>query len=97
VKSAYHLAVQVENQNVNQEGTSSRGDGSRPLYNEVWTANVPTKVKFFAWRLEKDGLATQEQKEENAGKGGQVPGVRDGRRIRAPRRDQLHQSSGLKT
>jgi hypothetical protein len=64
VKSAYHLAVQVENRNVNQEGTRSTGDGSRPLYNEVWIANVPTKVKIFAWRLAKDGLATQEHRKK---------------------------------
>jgi hypothetical protein len=33
-------------------------DGSRSLYNEIWSAKVPPKVKIFAWRLSQDGLAT---------------------------------------
>jgi hypothetical protein len=72
VKSAYHLAVQVENRNMAQEGCSSRGDGSRPVFNEVWTANVPAKVKIWLGH-------TGEQKKEDAGKDGYVSGLRDGR------------------
>jgi hypothetical protein len=38
---------------------STRTDGSRPLYGKIWSANVPSKVLIFAWRLAQDGLATQ--------------------------------------
>jgi hypothetical protein len=64
VKSAYHLAVQVESRKQEQEqvGSSVRADGSRPLFNEVWSAKVPAKVKIFAWRLSREGLATQDNR-----------------------------------
>jgi hypothetical protein len=62
VRSAYHLAVQVETRDKDQVGSSTRGDGSRHVLNEVWSSNVPTKVIIFAWRLATDDLATQENR-----------------------------------
>jgi 5-methylcytosine-specific restriction endonuclease McrA len=40
-------------------GSSSRPDGSRRLYNEFWSAQVPLKVRIFGWRLSQEGLSTQ--------------------------------------
>jgi hypothetical protein len=56
VKSAYKLAKQSEQEMV---GSTSRSNGGRSLYNEIWKANVPPKVRIFVWRLAQDGLATQ--------------------------------------
>jgi 5-methylcytosine-specific restriction endonuclease McrA len=42
-----------------EEGSSSMAEGSRSLYNEIWKAKVPPKVRIFSWRLSQDGLATQ--------------------------------------
>jgi hypothetical protein len=42
-----------------QVGSSSRSDGSRPLFNKIWFARVPLKVRVFAWRLTQEDLATQ--------------------------------------
>jgi hypothetical protein len=51
VRSAYHLAVSMDKANENQEGCSARADGNRPGFKCIWSANVPLKVKVFAWRL----------------------------------------------
>jgi hypothetical protein len=65
VRSAYHLAVRSDLGNGRirtDEGSSSNADGRRSLYNEIWSAKVPQKVRIFAWRLSQDGLATQENR-----------------------------------
>jgi hypothetical protein len=62
VKSAYRLALSNENEERWREGSSSRADGSRALHKEIWAANVPPKVRVFAWRLWQDGLATQQNR-----------------------------------
>jgi hypothetical protein len=59
VRSAYKLAVAMENRGDHQEGSSERFDGSQPLYKGIWAAKVPPKVRVFAWRLAQDGLTTQ--------------------------------------
>jgi hypothetical protein len=59
VRSAYHLAVQLDRANQNMEGCSSWPKGNRPIYNDIWKATVPPKVRVFAWRLSQDSLATQ--------------------------------------
>jgi hypothetical protein len=38
---------------------SASPDGSRTIYKDIWSANVPQKVKIFAWRLAQEVLATQ--------------------------------------
>jgi hypothetical protein len=43
-------------------GGSLRLDGSRSLYNEIWKAKVPPKVRVFAWKLSQDGWAKQSNK-----------------------------------
>jgi hypothetical protein len=59
VRSAYHLAVQLDRANQNMAGCSSRPEGNKPIYNDIWKATVPPKVRVFAWRLSQDSLATQ--------------------------------------
>jgi hypothetical protein len=49
----------MDKANENQEGCSTRADGSRPGFKCIWSANVPLKVKVFAWRLCQEGLSTQ--------------------------------------
>jgi hypothetical protein len=58
VKSAYHLALELEKGDRCQEGYSDRADGSRVLYKEIQAAQVPSKVRIFAWKLSQEGLAT---------------------------------------
>jgi hypothetical protein len=65
VRSAYHLAVQVENWEKHQVGSSSTGDGRRPVLNKAGSGNVPTKVRIFAWRLATYALATQENRKRH--------------------------------
>jgi hypothetical protein len=57
VKSAYKLALEIDQSDTRQTGSSSRPDGSSKLYQEIWSAKVPPKVRIFAWKLSQDGLA----------------------------------------
>jgi hypothetical protein len=61
VRSAYKLALQLQQSEQRQEGSSRNPDGSRLIYKDIWSARVPPKVRarIFAWRLLHDGLATQ--------------------------------------
>jgi hypothetical protein len=58
VKSAYKLALAEDLAEKCQTGSSAKLDGSRTLYNEIWSTRVLAKVKIFAWRLSQEGLAT---------------------------------------
>jgi hypothetical protein len=58
-RSAYNLAVRIEKGLGEREGSSSRTDGTRPMYADIWKANVPAKVRIFVWRLAQKGLATR--------------------------------------
>jgi hypothetical protein len=65
VKRAYQLAVKSDPQKGRpgmDEGSSSHADGGRSLYMEIWSANIPQKVRIFAWRLSQEGLVTQENR-----------------------------------
>jgi hypothetical protein len=62
VKSAYQLAVPLENANPSQGSSSGAGDRGRPIYKNIWNAEVPPKVRNFAWRLAVDGLGTQDKR-----------------------------------
>jgi hypothetical protein len=59
VRSAYHLAVQLDRADQNQAGCSTRPDGSRPVFKEIWAAAAPLKVRMFVWRLSQEALTTQ--------------------------------------
>jgi hypothetical protein len=50
VKSAYKLALQIENKGKWNEGSVTMSDGRRPLYKEVWNTRA---LCVFAWRLDR--------------------------------------------
>jgi hypothetical protein len=58
VRSAYMLAVELEQHEAGKESCSARPEGDRPIFKGIWTTKVPPKVRVFAWRLAKDRLAT---------------------------------------
>jgi hypothetical protein len=58
VRSAYKLALELDQANIRYDSCSSVPDGSRSLYKEIWSANVPPKVRLFAWKVTQQGLAT---------------------------------------
>jgi hypothetical protein len=41
-----------------QTSSSTQPDGRRSLYKEIWSTNLPLKVRVFAWRLAQEGLVT---------------------------------------
>lgn len=53
VRSAYWVAqrLQAAPESRGQEGSSRVSDGSRSLWRLIWSAQVPPKVRVFAWRL----------------------------------------------
>jgi hypothetical protein len=59
VKSAYMLSLKDEHKTWWEQGSSVRSDGFRSIYKEVWNAKVPQKIRIFAWKLAKEGLASQ--------------------------------------
>jgi hypothetical protein len=63
VRSAYKLALEQDQAEMRQVGSSS--DGSRNLYNKIWSVQVPPKVHIFVWKLPQDGLATQCNKKQH--------------------------------
>jgi hypothetical protein len=58
IRSAYKLALEIEQANKRQEDSNTRPDGSRHMYMAIWSAKVPPKVRIFAWKLSQEGLAT---------------------------------------
>jgi hypothetical protein len=66
VRSAYRLAQELEHMTSHDVGTSSSlGDG-RQMYQEIWCARVPPKVRIFAWKVAQMCLATQENRRNRA-------------------------------
>ena len=61
VRSAYKMASD-ELANSDLASTSSRADGSRDGWKDIWRCMVPPKVQSFAWRLASDSLATWKNK-----------------------------------
>jgi hypothetical protein len=58
VRSAYKLALELDQANIHHDSCSSVPNGSRSLYKEIWSANVPPKVRLFTWKVTQQGLAT---------------------------------------
>jgi hypothetical protein len=44
VRSAYKIALEADQAEMRQVGSTTRADRSRSLYNEIWMAQVPPKV-----------------------------------------------------
>jgi hypothetical protein len=62
VRSAYKLALQLKHQNRDSDSNSANADGNRPLWNCIWKAHVPPKVRVFAWKLATNSLPTKANK-----------------------------------
>ncbi|KAG2574039.1 hypothetical protein PVAP13_7KG295601 [Panicum virgatum] len=60
VKSAYKLALNLRTLGANTSG--SKFQNRSRLWNYIWKADVPPKVRIFAWRLAKNALPTNENK-----------------------------------
>jgi hypothetical protein len=58
VRSAFKLALN-EKMGIIASNSSSK-DGERGFWKNIWKANVPPKVRVFAWKLATDSLAVQE-------------------------------------
>lgn len=57
VKSAYNLALTLKERK--EEGGQSSGGayGERKLWNVIWRAIVPKKIRIFVWRAASNSLA----------------------------------------
>ncbi|RLN29500.1 hypothetical protein C2845_PM05G13950 [Panicum miliaceum] len=55
VCSAYNLAMQLEHMNLAPSSSSSPG-GERKIWANIWKAEIPPKVRIFAWKLSKDDI-----------------------------------------
>jgi hypothetical protein len=62
VKAAYRLAMEEKRRSEGLEASSSGATDGWPLYKNLRNADVPPKVRFFAWKLVADGLATQDKR-----------------------------------
>lgn len=62
VRSAYRLALQLNQGAAWEQGSSTNPGGERALWQKIWAADVPQKVKIFAWRQARNALATQENR-----------------------------------
>jgi hypothetical protein len=58
VRSAYRLAMR-EKYEVGVMGSSATPEGQRTVWKSIWRANVPSKVKVFAWKVVRNGLPTR--------------------------------------
>lgn len=61
-RSAYKLGYSLSNNCIYNSGTSAAGDNTRKLWNLIWNASVPNKVRIFGWRAACDNLATKRNK-----------------------------------
>jgi hypothetical protein len=65
IRSAYKLVLQEEQSEMRQASSSAQVDGSRSLYNVIWKADVPPKVRIFAWKLARESLATNSNRKRH--------------------------------
>jgi hypothetical protein len=61
VKSAYKLASDIQS-GASIAGTSTNDPGKRDMWNLVWKAKVPPKVKVFGWKLATNSLGVQDHR-----------------------------------
>ena len=59
VKSAYRLALNLKNNKSETGSSSDATNGERRLWNIIWKAQVPQKIRIFAWRAATNSLAVQ--------------------------------------
>lgn len=59
VKSAYKLALTLKDKKEYEGQHSDVVLGERKIWEVIWKANVPQKVRIFAWRVASNSLAVQ--------------------------------------
>jgi ribonuclease HI len=62
VRSAYNLALQLRHVDSIASTSSSSDEGERKLWQNVWSGQIPPKVKIFTWKLSQDTLPTRKNK-----------------------------------
>lgn len=62
VKSAYRLAYNLKNNSQLESSTSTNDHDDRKIWDIIWKAKIPEKVKIFAWRVATCTLATKRNK-----------------------------------
>ena len=62
VRSAYNLGLNLKNSTGWEKLSHSHGNGRVSLWNLIWKAHIPHKVRIFAWRVATDSLPTKENK-----------------------------------
>jgi hypothetical protein len=62
VRSAYRLALLQNSNNFCTGQQSTNPNGDRPIWDVIWKAKVPQKVKIFNWRLATEALAVQKNR-----------------------------------
>uniref|UniRef100_A0A453LJ72 Reverse transcriptase zinc-binding domain-containing protein n=1 Tax=Aegilops tauschii subsp. strangulata TaxID=200361 RepID=A0A453LJ72_AEGTS len=58
VRSAYHLATTVHDDQFAGGASSANPDGNRPIWNLIWQSSVPLRMKHTACRAASGALAT---------------------------------------
>uniref|UniRef100_A0A453TDR2 Uncharacterized protein n=1 Tax=Aegilops tauschii subsp. strangulata TaxID=200361 RepID=A0A453TDR2_AEGTS len=51
VRSAYRLAVSIQNQTSHSTSSSTNEAEDHSIWDVVWKANIPEKIKIFGWRV----------------------------------------------
>ena len=62
IRSAYRLAVDIQELDSRLGASSRHPDGHRPVWRKFWALPVPHKVRIFGWKLIQGGLATKSNK-----------------------------------
>jgi hypothetical protein len=62
VKSAYRLALNIKHRNRDAGSRNSTTNGDISIWNNIWKASVPLKIRIFSWRVATDTLATRKNK-----------------------------------
>lgn len=62
VRSAYKLAASTLSQANTVSSSSSRDANDRSIWDLIWKAKVPGKVRIFGWRIATNTLATKRNK-----------------------------------
>lgn len=60
VKSAYKLADMIKRNTTSGASSSNSEVGVRNLWDIIWKARVPEKIKIFGWRVAANSLATKQ-------------------------------------
>ena len=59
MKSAYNLALKLKDRKENGGESSTAINGERRLWDIIWKANIPQKIRIFGCRATSDSLTVQ--------------------------------------